>query len=51
MIEDCRRTPFDGTGKPEPLRHGLTGWLSRRIDREPRLVSRVKDGALEIAHY
>lgn len=55
LIKECQRTPFHGTGKPEPLKHELTGAWSRRIDREHRLVYRIKDGALEIAqcrhHY
>lgn len=55
LIKECQRTPFEGIGKPEPLRNELSGWWSRRIDREHRLVYRVKDGALEIAqsrhHY
>lgn len=52
LIEECRRTPFKGTGKPEPLRDNLKGWWSRRITSEDRLVYRVqgtgKDQALEI---
>ncbi|KAF0120149.1 MAG: addiction module toxin Txe/YoeB family [Methylocystaceae bacterium] len=55
LIKDCSRTPFEGLGKPEPLRGDLRGWWSRRIDREHRLVYRVEDGALLIAqcryHY
>ena len=59
LIEECRRTPFRGTGKPEPLGGNLKGWWSRRIDREHRLVYRVSGTgdaqALEIAqcryHY
>jgi toxin YoeB len=42
LIEECRRHPFSGTGKPEPLRGQLKGWWSRRIDREHRLVYRVR---------
>ena len=41
LIEECRRHPFTGTGKPEPLRLNLAGWWSRRITREHRLVYRV----------
>ena len=41
LIEECRRHPFTGTGKPEPLRGNLKGWWSRRISREHRLVYRV----------
>jgi len=55
LIKICQRTPFSGIGKPEPLKHELAGAWSRRIDREHRLVYRVKNGALEIAqcrhHY
>lgn len=41
LIEECLRRPFEGTGKPEPLRGDLAGYWSRRIDREHRLVYRV----------
>jgi toxin YoeB len=55
LIKEARRTPFAGIGKPEPLRGDLSGWWSRRITQEHRLVYRVKDGMLEIAqcryHY
>jgi toxin YoeB len=55
LIKECQRTPFEGTGNPEPLKHEFSGWWSRRIDREHRLVYRVSDGTLEIAqcrfHY
>ncbi len=59
LIRECTRTPFKGTGKPEPLKGDLKGWWSRRITLEDRLVYRVSGvGAaqqLEIAqcrfHY
>ena len=59
LINDTRKTPFKGLGKPEPLKYGLKGWWSRRITGEHRLVYRVsgkgKDQKLEIAqcryHY
>jgi len=59
LIKACQRTPFKGTGKPEPLKGSLAGWWSRRITREDRLVYRVtgkgNDQHLEIAqcrfHY
>lgn len=59
LIKECLRDPFRGTGKPEPLGGNLSGWWSRRINREHRLVYRAtgKDDAqsLEIAqcryHY
>lgn len=59
LIEECKRHPFKGRGKPEALRGNLSGWWSRRITREDRLVYRVsgtgETQALEIAqlrfHY
>jgi toxin YoeB len=55
LIEECTRTPFDGTGKPEPLRGDFSGWWSRRITEEHRLVYRVEADSLLIAqcrfHY
>lgn len=59
LIKQCKRTPFKGTGKPEPLKGDLTGWWSRRISREDRMVYRVSgtgdSQSLEIAqlrfHY
>ena len=55
LIKDCTRSPFQGIGKPEPLRGNWAGWWSRRIDHEHRLVYRVEAGALQIAqcryHY
>ncbi|KQY35360.1 addiction module protein [Caulobacter sp. Root487D2Y] len=41
LIKECLRTPFKGTGKPEPLKGDLKGWWSRRITLEDRLVYRV----------
>lgn len=38
LIKDCVRSPFDGIGKPEPLKHTLQGYWSRRIDDTHRLV-------------
>ena len=59
LMEECRRHPFTGTGKPEPLKDNLKGWWSRRISQEHRLVYRVTGSGdaqvLEIAqcrfHY
>lgn len=55
LIKECLRTPFEGTGKPEPLRGALAGWWSRRIDQEHRLVYRATEEGLLIAqcryHY
>lgn len=41
LIKECMRTPYQGTGKPEPLKGDLKGWWSRRITLEDRLVYRV----------
>ena len=41
VIEDCMRQPCVGVGKPEPLRHDWSGWWSRRINGEHRLIYRV----------
>ena len=41
LIRDARRTPFKGIGKPEPLKGDLSGWWSRRITGDHRLVYRV----------
>jgi toxin YoeB len=41
LIRDIKRDPFKGIGKPEPLKHGLQGWWSRRITSDHRLVYRV----------
>jgi toxin YoeB len=59
LIKECQRHPFEGSGKPEPLKGDFKGWWSRRLTGEDRLVYRVegKDGEqrLEIAqcrfHY
>lgn len=48
LIEECLRHPFEGTGKPELLRGDLSGFWSRRIDREHRLVYRATASSLEI---
>lgn len=48
LLEEIRRTPFDGTGKPEPLRFQLAGCWSRRIDREHRLVYQVQENEIVV---
>ncbi len=48
LLEETRRTPFDGTGKPEPLRFQLAGCWSRRIDREHRLVYQVEENEIVV---
>ncbi len=55
LIKDIRRSPFDGIGKPEPLKHNLSGWGSRRIDDTDRIVYYEQDGIIYIVscrgHY
>lgn len=46
LIQETMRTPFDGIGKPEPLRFDMAGCWSRRIDQEHRLVYKLENGAL-----
>ncbi len=43
LIKDIQRNPFEGKGKPEPLKYDLKGFWSRRIDREHRLVYRFEN--------
>lgn len=55
LINDILRTPFTGLGKPEPLKHELQGYWSRRITNEHRLVYKVSDEEVFIvsckSHY
>ena len=55
MIKEIQRQPFKGIGKPEPLKHNWTGYWSRRINREHRLVYKVVKEIVYIAqcryHY
>lgn len=48
LIKEIQRSPFQGNGKPEPLKHDLAGWWSRRIDLEHRLVYRVEKDSVFI---
>ena len=55
LIKDIQREPFEGIGKPEPLKHALSGYWSRRINDEHRLVYKASNNELLIAqlryHY
>jgi toxin YoeB len=48
LIKDIQRTPYEGKGKPEPLKYDLAGFWSRRIDREHRLVYQVSGNEILI---
>lgn len=55
LIKAIQQNPFEGIGKPEPLKHSLSGYWSRRINGEQRMVYKVADNDLYIAllryHY
>ena len=55
LIREIQREPFSGIGKPEPLRHALKGYWSRRITEEHRIVYKVEEDAVFLAqlryHY
>lgn len=48
LVKDCQRDPFDGIGKPEPLRGDMAGWWSRRIDDKHRLIYQADDKIVTI---
>jgi toxin YoeB len=55
LLKDIKRSPFEGIGKPEPLRHNLAGFWSRRIDEEHRLIYAIQNDMILVAqcryHY
>ncbi len=55
LIREIGRQPFSGIGKPEPLKNALSGWWSRRLDAEHRIVYKIIEGTLWIGqlkhHY
>ena len=55
LIKEVQRAPFDGIGKPEPLKHALAGYWSRRINDEHRFVYKIHQDSVLIAqlryHY
>lgn len=55
LIKDIQRNPFDGIGKPEPLKYKYSGFWSRRITDEHRLIYRIEDDEIQIVkcrfHY
>jgi len=55
LLEDIQKTPFEGIGKPEALKHNWNGYWSRRITSEHRLVYKIEDEVITVAqlrfHY
>lgn len=55
LLKEINRTPYQGTGQPEPLKYDLSGYWSRRIDRKNRLVYRVEGDDIRVlqcgSHY
>ena len=55
LIKDIQRQPFEGVGKPEPLKHNFSGYWSRRITDEHRIIYKIENDSLMIAqlryHY
>ena len=55
LLDDIARNGYDGIGKPEPLKNNFSGWWSRRINDEDRLIYRISGNDIEIAqckgHY
>ncbi len=55
LIKEIKREPFEGIGKPEPLKHALSGYWSRRLNDEHRIIYKVHDDSILIAqlryHY
>ena len=55
LLKDIERNGYDGIGKPEPLKHDMSGYWSREIDEKHRLVYRIQDDKIEIlscrTHY
>lgn len=55
LIKDIERNQYEGVGKPEPLKHSLSGYWSRRISEEHRMVYKIVDNEIHLAqlrfHY
>lgn len=48
LVKEIERIPFEGSGKPEPLKHNLAGWWSRRINLEHRIVYKIDKDTIVI---
>lgn len=55
LVKDIQRSPFEGIGKPEPLKHALAGYWSRRINDEHRMIYKIESESIYFAqlryHY
>jgi len=51
LLESIGKTPFEGIGKPEPLKHDFAGCWSRRLDNEHRLIYFIKDDSINIISF
>jgi len=55
LLKDIARNPYNGIGKPEPLKHKYQGYWSRRIDEKHRLIYKIREDEILIAkcrfHY
>jgi toxin YoeB len=51
LLESISKTPFEGIGKPEPLKHGFEGCWSRRVDQEHRLIYFIKDEVIQVISF
>ena len=48
LLEDIEKTPYAGIGKPEELKYELSGWWSRRINKEHRLIYRIAENQIHV---
>ncbi len=46
LLKEIERAPFEGSGKPEPLKHQCSGWWSRRINLEHRLIYKIENASI-----
>ncbi|OJF77419.1 MAG: toxin YoeB [Treponema sp. CETP13] len=51
LLKEIDRTPFEGTGKPEPLKQNLQGYWSRRIDHEHRIIYKIENDEIVLISF
>jgi len=51
LLKEIDRTPFEGTGKPEPLKQNLQGYWSRRIDHEHRIIYKIENDEMVLISF